>query len=124
MFDEAKDGRDTVTPAPYCRKTLNWNTMEENSSPKVSVARAAYRFPMRVVSVPTIRPPTPASSPPTTTPRSTGRWYAEFTWAVASPPIPAQVIWHSDIMPPSPVTRVNEGELIAIATPSPTGPPQ
>src|SRR5260370_12835813 len=41
MFDEMKEGRDTVTPAPNCRKTLSWNTIEESSRPKVSVASAA-----------------------------------------------------------------------------------
>jgi hypothetical protein len=41
VFDWAKEGRDTVTPAPYCKNTLSWNTIEESSRPKVSVARAA-----------------------------------------------------------------------------------
>src|SRR5712691_9269903 len=40
LLETAKDGRNTVTPAPYCMKTLSWNTMEESSRAKVSVARA------------------------------------------------------------------------------------
>ena len=36
VFDRANEGRDTVTPAPYCKNTLSWNTIEESSRPKVS----------------------------------------------------------------------------------------
>ncbi len=60
---------------------------------------------------PTITPRISATTPPATTAARTGHPWLLANWAVVSAPTPAKVIWHSQSMPPSPVTIVHDRKM-------------
>ncbi len=53
-----------------------------------------------------------ATSPPTTMAARTGHPWLVASCDAVSAPTPAKVIWHSQIMPPSPVTRVKDKKMM------------
>ncbi len=77
----------------------------------MSVTRATYRSPRRMLRTPMMAPITSATRPPATTAARTGHPWWLASWAVVSAPTPAKVIWHSQSIPPSPVTRVHERKI-------------
>ena len=53
-----------------------------------------------------------ATRPPTTMAARTGQPWLVASWDAVRPPTPAKVIWQSQIMPPSPVTRVKDKKMM------------
>ena len=54
----------------------------------------------------------------------TGQPWCTASWAASTAPMPANVAWQSQIIPPSPVTRVIDRKMIAKQTPCPIRPTQ
>ena len=108
MAPEANPGGVTLMPMPLFWKICRLKTRFSTRIPKVSVTRATYRLPSLIVRNPISTPNGMATSPPTTTPAITGHPWSTARIAMVIPPAPAQVDWQSQIMPPSPVTRVND----------------
>ncbi len=58
-------------------------------------------------------PTSMAMTPPARTPAITGQPWVDASSAVVMAPIPAKVIWHSQSIPPSPVTTVHDRKMTA-----------
>ncbi len=65
-----------------------------------------------------------AINPPTNTATRTGHPCATASCAAATAPMPAKEAWQSQIIPPSPVTRVMESKMMPKQTPCPIRPIQ
>jgi hypothetical protein len=92
VSEVAKPGRSSVTPSPWFTKVGRVKMRFSTSRPNVSVTRATYRSPSRMLRNPMRAPRAMATNPPATMAARTGHPWWLANSAVDRAPTPAKVI--------------------------------